>query len=121
MDRVWEHGLAPGIRAAGYSPLRIDQKEHIVGITDEIVAEIRQSRFLVAEYTEHKHGVYFEAGFAQGIGIPVFQTCRDTDLESLHFDVQHINTITWSSAEELAQLLQRRIRAILGDGPFRAR
>jgi hypothetical protein len=50
MDVAYTSGFDPGIRAAGYRPFRIDGKEHINGISDEILAEIRRSRFLVADY-----------------------------------------------------------------------
>ena len=45
MDGVYENGIAPAVRRAGYDPLRIDQKEHVNKIDDEIIAEIRRSRF----------------------------------------------------------------------------
>ena len=47
-----------GIRNAGYKSLRVDQKEHNNDITDEIIAGIRGSKFLVAELTGHRNGVY---------------------------------------------------------------
>ena len=33
------------------------------------MAEIRRSRFVVADYTGQVNGVYFEAGFALGLGL----------------------------------------------------
>ena len=41
-----ERGIEPAIAETGYEPLRIDRKEHINKIDDEIIAEIRRSRFL---------------------------------------------------------------------------
>ena len=119
MLEAYTSGLAPAIQAAGYKPLRIDNKEHISGITDEILAEIRRSRFLVADYTLGKHGVYYEAGFALGLGIPVFPTCRADNFDQLHFDVRHINTLKWETPDELREALAKRISAVLGDGPVR--
>jgi hypothetical protein len=62
---AWENGLQKGIVDAGYEPLRIDAKEHVNKICDEIIAEIRRSRFVVADYTGHRGGVYYEAGYAR--------------------------------------------------------
>jgi len=73
---VWTNGFDPGIRAAGFRPFRIDAKDYVGGITDEIMAEIRRSRFVVADYTGQVNGVYFEAGFALGLGLTVIPTCR---------------------------------------------
>jgi hypothetical protein len=118
MDSAWTKGFRPGIEAAGYSPLRIDHKEHINGISDEIIAELRRSKFLVADYTHQRNGVYYEAGFAFGLGLPVIPTCRGDQIGQLHFDVRHINTLRWDDPEQLAIDLTRRIAAVIGDGPL---
>ena len=80
MDEAFEKGIEPAIREAGYKSLRIDQKEHINKIDDEIIAEIRRSRFLVADFTQGadgaRGGVYYEAGFAHGLNLSVIFTCR---------------------------------------------
>jgi hypothetical protein len=41
---------------------------------------------LVADFTGQRGGVYWEAGFAQGLGIPVIRTCKSDELWKLHFD-----------------------------------
>ena len=114
---AWTNGFEPAIRAAGYIPSRIDAKEYVGGISDEIIAEIRQSSFVVADYTQQKNGVYFEAGFALGLRLVVIPTCRDDEIQKLHFDIRHLNTLTWTTPEDLAQKLSRRIRAVVGPGP----
>jgi hypothetical protein len=116
-EEAWTNGLEKGITAAGYDPLRINMKEHVNKICDEIIAEIRRSRFLVADYTGHRGGVYYEAGYAAGRGLTVIPTCRKDEMDKLHFDVRQYNCIDWQSPAELAQRLQMRIEAILGDGP----
>ena len=81
------------------------------------MAEIRRSRFVVADYTGQKNGVYFEAGFALGPGLTVIPTCRADDVPKLHFDIKHLNTLLWKAPAELAEGLNRRIRAVIGIGP----
>ena len=54
MDRVYEEGFEPGIRNAGFKPMRISDKEHTNKVDDEIIAEIRRSAFLVADFTGHR-------------------------------------------------------------------
>jgi hypothetical protein len=117
MDDSWLNGFDPAIRAAGFSPLRIDNKDYVGGITDEMIAEIRRSRFLVADYTGQRNGVYFEAGFALGLGLIVIPTCREDEISKLHFDIKHLNTLTWKTPTNLAEDLTRRIRAVVGIGP----
>jgi len=119
LNDAYTQGFDPGIKAAGYQPFRIDGKEHINGISDEILAEIRRSRFLVADYTLSNNGVYFEAGVAVGLGIPVIGTCRADYVPQLHFDIRHINTIKWEAPAQLARDLAKRISGVIGDGPLR--
>ena len=113
--------IEAGIRNSGYEPLRIDRKEHNNKIDDEIVAGIRRSKFLVADFTGHRGGVYFETGFATGLGLPVIWLCRQDELEKTHFDTRQYNFIVWE-AEKLAELskaLQNRIEATIGAGPLK--
>jgi nucleoside 2-deoxyribosyltransferase len=78
-----------------------------------IVAEIRRSGLVVADFTGNRGGVYFEAGFAMGLGIPVIWTCRDTDINAVHFDTRQYNHIVWKEAGDLREQLQRRIEATI--------
>ncbi len=122
MDQAWEEGFEPGIREAGYEPMRIDQKQHVNKIDDEVRAEIRKARFVVADLTGDRGGVYYEAGFAHGLSIPVIFTCREDCLGKIHFDIRQYNCIIWKE-EDLKKLhedLTNRITAILGDGPGRS-
>ena len=92
----------------------ISKKEHANKIDDEIVAEIRRSAFLVADFTEHRQNVYFETGFAIGLGLQVIWTCRKDHIEELHFDIRQYNCIDWETERDLAQRLQQRIEAMFG-------
>jgi hypothetical protein len=115
---AWINGFDPAIRAVGFNPLRLDNKDHVGGISDQIIAEIRHSRFAIADYTDQINGVYFEAGFALGLGLTVIPTCQADQFDNLHFDIRHLNTLKWHEPSDLAENLARRIRAIIGTGPF---
>jgi nucleoside 2-deoxyribosyltransferase len=121
VNEAWK-AIDQGIRAAGYSPLRIDQKQHNNEITDEMIAEIRKSRFLVADLTGHRQNVYYEAGFAKGFGIEVVWLCRKDQLSEARFDTNHFPIIPWEADKltELTKALQVRIEASLGRGPSTA-
>jgi len=123
MKAAYEEGIEPAILEAGYEPLRIDRKEHINRIDDEIIAGIRRSRFLVADFTQGepgaRGGVYYEAGFAHGLNIPVIFTCRSDVIAKVHFDTRQYNHIAWESPADLQQRLTQRISATIGDGPLK--
>jgi hypothetical protein len=121
-EAAYANGIEPAIRDNGYSPLRIDKKEHVNKIDDEIIAEIRRSRFLVADFTcepkQVRGGVYFEAGFARGLEIPVIWTCRTASIGDLHFDTRQFSHIVWEQPTDLYTELKNRIGALLGQGPL---
>jgi hypothetical protein len=67
--------------------------------------------------------VYYEAGFAFGLNLPVFTLCRRDHLsgdDRVHFDVQHLNLLVWDEDKlaELSARLEARIIAVLGRGPI---
>ena len=117
LSQVYEEGFKPGVTNAGYVPWRIDEVEHNNKIDDEIIAAIRSSAFLIADFTGHRGGVYFEAGFAMGLGMHVVWTCREDEVNDLHFDIRQYNCVTWNEPEELAKKLKNRIEATIGRGP----
>jgi hypothetical protein len=117
MLRVYEDGLSKGISMAGYKPCRIDMIEFNDDIVAEIKAQIRQSRFVVADFTGQRNGVYFESGYAQGLGLHVIHTCRNDDLDNTHFDTRNYNAIVWENLEDLAKRVKNRIIAKIGKGP----
>ena len=119
MDAIYDQAIKPAIEETGYHPMRIDRKDHNNKIDDEIIAEIKKSRFLIADFSHGqggiRGGVYYEAGFAHGLGIPVIFTCRASDQDKLHFDTRQFNHIIWEEQkpEELKKALQNRIRATI--------
>ena len=119
MRDAYLRGFEVGIRQSGYNSMRIDRVEHVGKIDDEIIAQIRRSRFLVADFTGHRGGVYFEAGFALGLNLPVIWTCRRDHVDGLHFDIRQFNCIDWAEPGELADRLQKRIEAVIGSGPHK--
>jgi nucleoside 2-deoxyribosyltransferase len=95
----------------GYKALRIDNKEHNEKICDQIIAEIRKSRILIADMTGQRGGVYFEAGFALGFGLPVIYVVDQCDKDKLHFDTRQYNHIIYENDEDLYVRLKHRIEA----------
>jgi hypothetical protein len=117
LSEAWLKGFYLAIEGAGYVPMRIDTKEHANKICDEVITEIRRSRFMVADFTGQRNGVYYEAGFAAALPIQVIWTCRKDDLANLHFDIRQYNCIDWEKPDELCERLRSRIVALIGDGP----
>jgi hypothetical protein len=120
LSTLYSDGIKPAVEAAGYSSLRIDQHEHVNRIDDEILAGIRRSRFCVADFTQQRAGVYFEAGFALGLRLIVIWTCSKPELKNVHFDARQYNMVTWEEGKwaDFRKRLTHRIIAMLGTGPL---
>lgn len=116
---IYDDIFNPGATNAGYRIIRVDRNPHNEGIYDEIIASIRRSKFVIADLTENNNGVYYEAGFAKGLGKSVIFTCEKDDFEKIHFDVKHINILRWdkTNIEDAVDRLHWRIESTLGRGP----
>ncbi len=113
MDSAWENGFKKGIEDSGFTPIRIDNVEHNNKICDEIIAEIRKSRFVISDFTGQRGGVYFEAGFGLGLGIPVIWSCREDSVDELHFDTRQYSHVLWKDEKDLREKLRNRILATI--------
>ncbi len=95
-------------------------------IVDKIINEIRESKFVIADFTpdlnkdytsENEYlkyktdGSYFEAGYAFGLGKEVIYTVKKDALKYLHFDIMQINFIIWENYDDLKEQLIDRIKA----------
>jgi len=109
---AWQHGLKIGIERSGYfAAIRVDALQHNEKVDDRIVAEIRRSGLFVADFTGQRPGVYYEAGFARGLGITVISTCREGETDKLHFDTRQYNHIIWTTPDDLADQVHHRVSA----------
>lgn len=117
LDDIYEKGFRSALEdeEIGFEARRIDKvpQNDNQKLCDSILAEIRQAQIVVADFTGQRAGVYYEAGFAEGLGIPVIRTCRDDEEEKtkIHFDVSHYPFIFWKDSEDLRKQLKDRILA----------
>jgi nucleoside 2-deoxyribosyltransferase len=105
--------LKEAIISCGYIPIIVDEIHYDsdVTINDAIISNIKKCKFLVADFTEQKHGVYFEAGYALGKKKPVIYTCNKSDFSNTHFDTNHYPHIVYETLDELIEKLEAKIKA----------
>jgi hypothetical protein len=102
LDALLRDQLQPAVQRAGFK-LRTTVGAHQTAgsIDNRMRVEIRTARFLVCDLTHGNRGAYWEAGFAEGLGRPVFYICRRNVLKSAdkeaapHFDTAHQLIIGW--------------------------
>ncbi len=114
LDTVYNKCFKNAVEQTGFKLKRLDE-EIKTGVIDNLLrVEIRKSKFLVADLTENNHGVYWEAGFAEGLNKPVIYTCEKKyfDETGTHFDTNHCQTIIWEDEklEDASKKLKATIR-----------
>lgn len=109
LDAIYHEAIKTAVDECGLNPIRID----LVDFNDEIILNvlnrINQSKFLIADYTDNRPGVYFETGYALGKGLPIIYCCRESDKDNIHFDVNHYKFIHWKEASDFKAELVKRI------------
>ena len=112
---VWEDGIKPALERAQFCAYRVDaDPKNIDRIDAKIMMEIKNSRFIVADVTGQRQGVYYEAGYAMGLGLRVIWSVREDDLKNVHFDTRQYNHIVWNTADDLQEQLYNRVSAVIG-------
>jgi hypothetical protein len=111
---AYDNGIYPALKTdCSMEPVRVDRIHHNEKICDKILAEIRRCQFLVADVTLHRQGVYFEAGFAAGLGRPVIWTCQTEELSKVQFDTRQYSHVVWETPADLREKLSDRVRATI--------
>jgi hypothetical protein len=98
--------------AAGRHRLSAKRVKDIKGdyrITDKMLSLISQAKYVVADLTHERPNVYFELGYARGLGKIVITTVRkDT---TVHFDVKDWTYIEYDDSRTLEDRLVERFTA----------
>jgi len=115
MKQMFDKDVREAVENCGleYSRVSSSTTDLDKNINDEIIGLIKTSRLVIADFTNQRNSVYFEAGFAMGMGLPVIWTCKKDQVEQLAFDIRQYPVILWETGEDLKKALENRIRAVL--------
>src|SRR5882672_1006542 len=117
LERLVDDHFRPAVAQAGFE-LRLLKDKPAAGIIDNRMrVEIRRSRIAVCDLTHGNKGAYWEAGFAEGLGLPVIYTCEESALKDakLHFDTRNCQVVPWTvdQPQRAAEMLRDTIRNTL--------
>lgn len=105
--------IKQAVEDTGFLPIIIDEVvlESDRTINDEIIASIKKCRFCIADFSFHSNGVYFESGYALGLGKKVIYVCSNKHFKKSHFDIKPLQHIIYTSPEQLRTDLVNKIEA----------
>jgi hypothetical protein len=101
LDRAVDECFRPAVDRTGFR-LRLLTDDQGAGlIDDQLRAAMLASRFIIADLSHDNQGAYWEAGFGEGLGLPVIYTCEVSKWakSKTHFDTNHLVTIIWDPAD----------------------
>lgn len=105
LDAIKEAGKRCGVTAE-----RIDEPQTNDRITDRILESLRRAEFVIADLTNARPNVYFEAGYAHGLGkVPIYIAREGTQLE---FDLKDYPVIFFPNLKQLKDDLEARLRGL---------
>lgn len=112
---IYTNAIQPAIIETGFVPFILHSEHVETGLTinDAMIAAIKKAKFTIADFTQHKSGVYFEAGFALGRGQKVIYTCKEGDINNAHFDTRNYQHLIWKDAADLKRKLIDKIEAYI--------
>lgn len=107
--------ISPACTSCGFKAFLASDTEHNNNINDAMIVDIKRSKFIISDFTNNNEGAYYEAGYAEGIGLPVIKCCHKDWVDKLHFDVNHDKFIVYSDLPDYKNQLTTRIRATIPD------
>lgn len=116
-DDVYFVAMAYAAEAIGATCLRVDQQSYSGDIVNKIMTMIEDSIAVIADLSESRPNVLYEAGLARGLGKKSIHICS-TPLRDLPFDVRNWNTLKYNVGQtfEFRESLANRLRSVIERG-----
>ena len=121
-EGLYKNVIKPVAKKSNYVVTKVNDEEFEGSIIDKIKSDISSSICLIADLTDNRGGVYYEAGIAKGLqmcnhSIKLILACKKVffETEGVHFDVQGDNIILYESEEDYKQKLEARLKSILNE------
>lgn len=104
-DDLYNHVIKPVCERNGYSAIRADDFANSGLILNDIISSIRNSAVIIADITPDNANVYYEVGFAHGIGKPTI-LMSDKSRQRLPFDLAGFRTLFYSNSIGGKQIIE---------------
>ena len=96
----------------GFTADRIDKRPtgESYDVVEKIHREIEACGFVIADLSNERPNVYYEIGYARGLGKPVLLTIGKD--EKVHFDIAGQKRITWNGHKDLRDQLRPELEEL---------
>jgi hypothetical protein len=106
---VYELGIKPACVKAGGDCQRVDEQLFLENILERIYGQIEEADVIVAEMTSRNPNVFYEVGYAHGLGKPVILLTRSA--KDIPFDLKHYPHVVYAGQiRTLKAELKKKIR-----------
>lgn len=106
--------MEESISKCGFVPMSIKYKNYPETVMEKALGEIRKSKFVIVNITNLKPSVFYEAGFAKGIGKPIFYVCNAkyrNDKKKLEFYSKHYDIKFYKDLPALKKIIVNMVEA----------
>lgn len=119
LKKLFRDIIIPAVRETGYEIRKLDDVKRAGLIDDKLRVEIRRSKFVLSDLTDDNRGAYWEAGFAEGLGIQVIYLCEENKFNDkdrpTHFDTNHHLAIKWNADISTWPVFAEELKATIRD------
>lgn len=97
-DALYDLVIAPACEKFDISPVRVDKLDTSGLITNTIIRNLKNSKFVVVDLSDHNPNVFYELGIRHALNQDVILIKNEKD--TIPFDIHTINIIDYSSLTE---------------------
>jgi len=94
----------------GLNVVRVSDYEEDIKISEKIIELIQTANFIIADLSKDKPNVFFELGYARGLGKTIISTANTNHRINLPFDVQDWRCEFYSDSKQLEEDLTKRLK-----------
>jgi len=115
LQQIFDNDIKSAIEELGFNYVRVSSSitDTDTHINDDIIGKIKSSKIVIADFGGQRNSVYFEAGFAMGLKIPVIWSCRENEVDILSFDTRQYPHVLWNTKEEFVEKIIQRIKTLV--------
>ena len=107
MEDLWDFGIQPTVKSAGYICERADLSSFTGDVMDWVRKRIKTAEIVIADLTESNPNVYLEVGYAWGVGVPTILLLNKSS--ELKFDVRGQRCLKYKRIKDLETLLKKEL------------